>query len=90
MFNILGAQVKLEKKSKIELELDALEPLIRLCATGATESHGTELLRDLRGRLARTEDPELRTRIAGAIKRASGGLEEEDLEPSSPKPEGKL
>jgi hypothetical protein len=80
----------MEKKSQIELELDALEPLIRLCATGAAESHKTELLRDLRGWLARTEDPELRTRIAGAIKRASGGLEEEDLEPTSPKPEGKL
>ncbi|MGO9290741.1 MAG: hypothetical protein ACLP66_14835 [Polyangia bacterium] len=73
-----------------ELELNALEPLIRLYATGTAESHRTDLLRDLRERLARTEDPELRTRIASAIKRASGGLEEEDLEPTSPKPEGKL
>ena len=78
----------MENSSKIEL--DALEPLIRMCATGAEESHRTELLRDLRGQLARTEDPELRIRIAGAIKRASGGLEEEDLEPNSAKFEGKL
>jgi hypothetical protein len=80
----------MENRSKIELEQNALEPLIRLCAIGAAESHKTELLRDLRRRLARTEDPELRTRTAGAIKRASGGLEEEDLEPTSAKFEGKL
>jgi len=73
-----------------ELELDALEPLIRLCATGAAESYRTDLLRDLRERLARTADPKLRTRIADAIKRASGGLEEEDLEPTTAKFEGKV
>jgi hypothetical protein len=73
--------------------------MIRLCATGAAESHKTELLRGLRGRLARTEDPELRTRIADAIKRLAVGWRKKTSNPppqslkarsSSVRPENRL
>jgi hypothetical protein len=74
-----------------ELELEGYEPQVRRCEAGeASESFRAELLAILDDLLARTKDPKLRGRIADAIKRASGGPEEEDFEPTTAKPEGKI